>query len=401
MWYNSRCYGQRNLVILVINVKEIYLWLVRLMSLLWSGRRQRDVVYLMSFGDNVPFIKALAAGMPADRQLLVFYRPSCQAAADELAATGITVRPFTDGLGFVFTGISQVMRARVLFCDNYYAFLGGLRHPRRMRIVQMWHAAGAVKRFGWDDPTTADRSASDQRRFQAVYDHFDEYVVGAPAMGQVFASSYRAPLDRMQVLGYPRSDRLQDANWVAQTQQRVWQELPALKGHRVILYAPTYREGVTFTPPTGLAQALRRDPDARVVLRLHPALATKAEDFQRQLGAQGVDAAGVSTAALLTVTETLVTDYSSVAFDYSLLANAHSLLFYLFDLPAYQQDPGVQPDLMDWLPGPALMTNAQLAAAIQADAATELTQFNQHWNSANDGHATERVVARYVALLSD
>lgn len=401
MWYNSRCYGQRNLVILVINVKEIYLWLVRLMSLLWSGRRQRDVVYLMSFGDNVPFIMALAAAMPADRQLLVFYRPSCQPAADELVKAGIAVRPFTDGFGFVFTGISQIMRARVLFCDNYYAFLGGLRHPKRMRIVQVWHAAGAIKRFGWDDPTTVHRSPSDQRRFQAVYDHFDEYVVGAPAMGQVFATSYHASLDQMQVLGYPRSDRLQDRHWVAHTQQRVWQQVPALKGHRVILYAPTYRDGVTFTPPAGLAQALRSDPDARVVIKMHPALATKADDLQRQLGAQGVVADTLATTDLLTVAETLVTDYSSVAFDYSLLANAHSLLFYLFDLPAYQQDPGVQPDLLDWLPGQALTTNAQLATAIQADTATNVTQFNQHWNSANDGHATERVVARYVALLSD
>lgn len=401
MWYNSRCYGQRNLVILVINVKEIYLWLVRLMSLLWAGGRQRDVVYLMSFEDNVPFIQALAAALPADRHLVVFYRPKCQNAAKTLADVGIDTRPFTDGLKFVLTDIRQLMRARVIFCDNYYAFLGGLYHPQRMRIVQMWHAAGAIKQFGWDDPTTGTRSASDQRRFQAVYDHFDEYVVGSPAMGRVFARSYHAPMSRMQVLGYPRSDRLQDANWVAQAQQRVWQQAPALKGHRVILYAPTYRDGVTFTPPRGLAQALCQDSDARVVIKLHPALATKADDLQRHLGAQGVLAENLSTTDLLTVAETLVTDYSSVAFDYSLLPNAHSLLFYLFDLPTYRQDPGVQPDLLEWLPGQIITTNDQLAAAIQADAATDVTQFNHHWNSANDGHATERVVARYVALLSD
>lgn len=401
MWYNSRCYGQRNLVILVINMKEIYLWLVRLMSLLWAGRRQKDVIYLLSFADNLPFIQALAAKLPAGHRLVVFYRPKCQAAAATLAATGITVRPFEDNLAFVLTGIPQIMRARLLFCDNYYAFLGGLYHPRRMRIVQLWHAAGAIKRFGWDDPTTAQRSTSDQRRFQAVYDQFDEYVVGAPAMGQVFATSYRVPLSRMQVLGYPRSDRLQDASWVNATQQRVWQQVPALKGHRVILYAPTYREGVTFTPPAGLAAALRQDPTARVVVKLHPALATTADELQRQLGPQGVAAPELSTTELLTVAETLVTDYSSVAFDYSLLPNAHSLLFYLFDLPAYRQDPGVQADLLDWLPGPVMTTNDQLAAAIQADAATELTQFNQHWNRANDGHATERVVARYVAQLSN
>ncbi|CAJ1227635.1 glycosyl transferase [Levilactobacillus zymae] len=378
-----------------MNVKEIYLWLVRLMSRLCGHRRLTDVVYLMSFGDNLPFIRAVAQALRPTQRLTVFYRPQQAAAAAQLAQQGIDVVPFRDDLRFVATGIPRIMRAQILYCDNYYAFLGGLAHPRGMRIVQLWHAAGAIKAFGWDDPTTAQRSASDQRRFQAVYDHFDEYVVGAPAMGDVFAHAYRVPVSRMQLLGYPRSDRLRNADWVTQTRAKVARLAPALTGHRVILYAPTYREGVTFTPPKGLAEALTADPTARVVVKLHPVLAEQATALQRQLGDQVVVAQQLSTTELLTVTETLVTDYSSVAFDYSLLPNAHSLLFYLFDLPTYQQEPGLQADFLDWLPDRALRDSQDLAAAIVADRSTDLTQFNQRWNTFNDGLATQRVVARY------
>ena len=388
-------------MILVINVKEIYLWLIRLMSFLSAGRRQTDVVYLMSFTDNLPFIKALAAALPAGQRLVVYYRPEHEASATNLAAVGIVTRPLRDNLQFVMKGIPQIMRARVLFCDNYYAFLGGLRHPEGMRIVQVWHAAGAIKRFGWDDPTTAERSKSDRRRFQAVYDQFDEFVVGSAAMGEVFARSYRVAPERMQELGYPRSDRLQDAGWITRTRARVTRLAPELAGHRVILYAPTYREGVTFTPPTGLGAALAADPDSRVVVKLHPALRAKATALQRELGDQVVVAQHLSTTDLLTVADTLVTDYSSVAFDYSLLPNAHSLLFFLYDLEEYTRNPGVQADLQDWLPGPELRTCEQLATAIRADQPTDLTEFNLHWNSANDGAATQRVIDRYVALLSD
>jgi len=384
----------------VIDVKEFYLWLVRLMSGITSSRRRNNVVYLMSFGDNLPFIQAMAQALPAKSQLIVFYRPTQAAAAQRLAAVGIRIRPFRDGFGFVFTGIPVLMTARVLFCDNYYAFLGGLRHPKDLTIVQLWHAAGAIKRFGWEDPTTKDRSASDRRRFQAVYDHFDEYVVGAPAMGDVFHRSYRVAKTRMQVLGYPRSDRLRDAHWMTTTRERVYQLAPGLTGHRVILYAPTYREGVTFTPPAGLADALTADPQARVVVKLHPVLADTATALQRELGDQVVVAQDLSTTELLTVADTLVTDYSSVAFDYGLLPNAHSLLFYLFDLPSYTHNPGVQTDLLDWLPSPALRDSQELAAAIVADRKTDLTPFNQRWNLANDGQATDRVVARYAALLT-
>lgn len=369
------------------------------MSRMFGGRRQRQFIYLMSFGDNLAFIQALAQASPGDRPLVVFYRPQQERAAQRLARSGIDVRPFRDNLQFVFKGIPQIMRARVLFCDNYYAFLGGLYHPQHMRIVQVWHAAGAIKRFGWDDPTTAERSASDQRRFQAVYDHFDEFVVGSVAMGRVFARSYRVPMARMQVLGYPRSDRYADPKWQRVSRAAVAEAAPELVGHRVILYAPTYREGVTFTPPAGLAAALTADPDAKVVVKVHPALAASARKLQAKLGQQVVVVENLSTTDLLNVAETVVTDYSSVAFDYSLVPNAHSLLFFLFDWEDYQRDPGVQPDLTDWLPGPIIQSTDQLATAIKADAPTDLTQFNQRWNTANDGAATQRVVDRYAALL--
>lgn len=378
-----------------MNVKEFYLWLVRCVSMLWCHRRRDAVVYLLSFNDNLPFILAVKAALPADQPLIVFYRPQQATSAQYLAQQGVRTILFRDGLRFALTGIPRVMRARVLYCDNYYAFLGGLAHPRNMRIVQLWHAVGAIKKFGWEDPTTPLRSASDQRRFQAVYDHFDEYVVASPAMGQVFTRSYRVPAHRMQVLGYPRSDRLLSPQWVAQARAKVARVAPELMGSRVILYAPTYRPGVTLTPPQDLAQALTADPQAKVVVKLHPALAQTATTLQAQLGTQVVVADQLSTSELLTVTETLVTDYSSVAFDYSLLANAHSLLFYLFDLSAYQREPGIQADFLSWLPGRALRNSQELAAAIIADQTTDLRHFNQQWNTANDGQATARVVARY------
>lgn len=355
----------------------------------------------MSFEDNLPFIDALAAALPPTQRLIVFYRPKQAGAARQLAQKGIEVHAFQDGLRFVLTGIPRIMRAKVLYCDNYYAFLGGLRHPKKMRIVQLWHAAGAIKNFGWEDPATVQRSASDQRRFQAVYNHFDEYVVGSLAMGRVFTRAYKVPLTRMQTLGYPRSDRLCDPQWRQRARAKVARLAPELTNHRVILYAPTYREGVTFTPPKGLAAALTADPKAKVVVKLHPALAQQATRLQRQLGQQVVVAQQLATTELLTVTETLVTDYSSVAFDYSLLPNAHSLLFYWFDFPAYQHQPGIQAGVKEGLSSQVLRDSQELAAAIVADRPTDLTAFNQRWNTYNDGAATQRVIARYHGFLGD
>lgn len=354
----------------------------------------------MSFGNNLKFILALAKSLPAQQQLVVYYRPAVEVAATQLAAYGITVKPFRDNLHFVFEDVPVLMRSHLIFCDNYYAFLGGLKHPRHCRIVQLWHANGAIKRFGWGDPKTKQRSAADQRRFQHVYDHFDDYVVASDAMGTVFQESYRVPRSRMKLLGYPRSDRFFSKTWQAAALARINRLAPGLSDHRVILYAPTYRDSMTFELTPELKQALVADPDAIVVIKLHPLLQKYEQQFSAATTHQVRFYPQLSTTDLLMVTETLITDYSSIAFDYSLLPNVHSLLFYMADLPEYERNPGIQPHFLQWLPTPPLQTAAALETAILADQKTDYTKFNRHWNTYNDGQATKRVVEYYCHYLN-
>ncbi len=99
----------------------------------------------MSFDDNVDFIKELAQKIPSKMTLIVLYRPDTEAAATDLAAFGLITRPFRDGVKFVFDLVPLLMSAKLIICDNYYAFLGGLHRRRDTKIVQIWHAAGQSK----------------------------------------------------------------------------------------------------------------------------------------------------------------------------------------------------------------------------------------------------------------
>ncbi|MHA8137726.1 CDP-glycerol glycerophosphotransferase family protein [Lactobacillaceae bacterium Scapto_B20] len=354
----------------------------------------------MSFDNNLRLIKRIASALPDDQPLIVFYEPDTEAGATDLAAYGIETRPYHNNLNFVFKSIPVIMGAHTLFCDNYYPFLGGLVHSNRLKIIQLWHANGAIKKFGWEDPKTIHRSKSDQKRFQAVYDQFDEYVVASKTMGQVFENSYHVPFDRMKMLGYPRSDRLFKEDWRKQARNRVYSAAPELKDKRVILYAPTYRDGLEFNPPTDLGEAITSDSEAEVVVKLHPLLKAKEQeiaDVNTKSGNSKIHFYNqLSTTDLLAVTDTLITDYSSVAFDYSLLPNAHSMLFFMFDLDEYEANTGLQADLLKWLPTKPIITSQDLAAAIRSNDKTDFTKFNQHWNTDNDGYATKRVIERYI-----
>ncbi|GAA6114632.1 CDP-glycerol glycerophosphotransferase family protein [Apilactobacillus apinorum] len=382
-------------------MKVIYICLIRLVSLICFFKKKQNVIYIMSFDNNLGLIKSMARKMPKDKTLYVYYESSNEAAATDLAAYGIKTVQFQEGLKLIMDLIPKIMASNVVFCDNYFPFMGGIVKSKKLKVVQLWHANGAIKKFGWQDPSTKDRSNSDKRRFQKVYNSFDEYVVASETMGHVFEESYHVSFDKMQMMGYPRSDRLFKDKWLQIARRRVYSFAPQLKDKRVILYAPTYRDdGQSFNPPKGLIKALSNDENAMVVIKLHPLLRDIESKLQEETKCPNVLFCNqLSTTDLLAVTDTLVTDYSSVAFDYSLLPNAHSLLFFMFDIEKYKQKPGLQENLLNWLPTNPIKTLDELKLAISENKKIDFTNFNNHWNKYNDGFATTRVIDKYIKTL--
>jgi len=372
-------------------VKKIgYLWLVRLVSWLSHFRQSQQVIYLMSFADNLAFIEQLHQRV-GDR-LVVYYLPAAETGARKLLPAGITIRPFHDSLRFAMTGIPVLTAAADIYCDNYFAFTAGLKRRSTQRLIQLWHASGAIKAFGWGDPQTQQRSTADQQRFQAVYDQMTDFVVGSEKMGQVFASSYQLPKTRMRVLGYPRSDRYCQPDWVRATRAAIYAKYPALQGRDVILYAPTYRAGVTFTLPADFSQLKLADNQV-LVLKLHPHLADQAQRLYERYPNLITLVPTFSTDELLTVTNTLISDYSSVIFDYALLPNCQKIVFFTFDWDSFQRSVGLQADFKQWAPGTFVKTTAALDQVLKQPAnPSQLASFNQLWNTKNDGQATERTL---------
>lgn len=371
------------------------------------GKDPQDVVYLMSFAGNEHLIKAFAdLAKQLGRNFTVLYLPQCQAAAAKLAAKGIQTVEFADGFDFLLHKLQIVMQARLLLCDNYYAFLSGCTFKPQTHVVQLWHANGAIKTFGWEELTTSQRSAADKRRFQKVYDQFDEYLVGSKKMAQVFAQSYHVPQTRMNVIGYPRTDQLFNKSWQLQVSQKIKTQYPCLIGKELILYTPTYREDKTGKPTMNLPEDFKQfvnqlSDNQRLIIKLHPHVKAAEKQLKQQLNSDKVIwIDDFSTNDLLLVADRLITDYSSVIFDYSLLPNAKQILFYCYDYDQYAQQVGIQADFKSWIPGKMVTTTADLIKEIQQPlVTTDFTRFNQLWNTANDGHATERVLQNELKYI--
>ncbi|MGW6636397.1 CDP-glycerol glycerophosphotransferase family protein [Streptomyces cyaneofuscatus] len=190
--------------------------------------------------------------------------------------------------------------------------------------------------------------------------------------------------------------------------------------HRVVLYAPTYRDHLAHPP-----SASRDAPDrtAPGPYRWDPALDLPA--FARSLGpghtvlvrrhprvtgsiAEGPGVLDVSgrpgAAELLLIADVLVTDYAGLMFDFAL--TGRPMLFHTYDLEHYRDTVrGFCLDFETRAPGPLLVTTDEVAqalhglGAVAARHADAYESFRRDYCDLDDGGAAGRVADRLLADL--
>ena len=291
---------------------------------------------------------------------------------------------------------SQMMRARfylltsrVIVTDDYIRYLRQVRLHPSQKVIQLWHAAGAFKRFGLDAPSRL--TAEDERATHAQY---TDVIVSSEGVRSYYAGSFGIPVEKVKALGVPRTDALYDPAWQVAAKSRLLRDLPMLQGKTIYLYAPTFRETdgtVTDYDPQidfcTLDAALQGDE--LFVLRLHPVMQTpRLPDGLCRI----VDLSDISSIELLTVADVLVTDYSSIIFDASILHVP--TVFYCPDLAGYERTFYL--DFDHDLPGEIITDGTELLAALRkakdAEDAQRYAAFFDSQLSACDGHAAQRVI---------
>ncbi|MEW4309157.1 CDP-glycerol glycerophosphotransferase family protein [Rossellomorea marisflavi] len=291
--------------------------------------------------------------------------------------------------------VYHLATAKIVFVDNYYGFLAKSDFRPEVECIQLWHANGAIKKFGFEDPLITGRGQRAKQRFADVYKRFSKVAIGSEAMGQIFSKAFHVKEDRFMKTGIPRTDLFFEEKKQEKALKKVHTAYPQLAGKKVILYAPTYREqGLTDAEMkldlTMLAQQFRGE--YILLIRLHPAIRNQ---FKIPSGLKEfvVDASLYRNMnELLLRTDLLITDYSSIPFEFSLLKRP--IIFFMYDLEAYEQERGIWNEFKELIPGPVVTTTEQIVDAIREDVFEETltAAFAERWNEYSKGHSSRNIV---------
>lgn len=281
--------------------------------------------------------------------------------------------------------MKQYAHASVVFICDYYLPAGSCRKRPETQVVQLWHACGALKKFGFDaeDDIPSFYKGNPMRNATMV-------SVSSAWCVPLYARAFGLAEEKVIPLGVSRTDRYYKESYNERCREEFFLKHPEAKGKKIILWAPTFRGKASNPNQIGMESILRLakelGPEFYVIRKLHPHMEGKA----------GVSDTAILTERLLPICDILITDYSSVLFDY--LIYKKPLVLFAPDLTQYDENRGFYMNYKE-IPGTLVMEERQLASAVRTARFEEKTwrQFYKKYMDACDGGATERIFFEVIS----
>ncbi len=299
--------------------------------------------------------------------------------------------------------VDQMADAQAVFLTESSALISCLPIRPETRVVQLWHACGAFKKFGCSlSDKRYGASGKELERFP-MHRNFSYVTVSSPEVVWAYAEAFHMEehKERIVPVGIARTDLYFHEDRIRRAKEKLRAAAPELfekDGRKVVLYAPTFRgdqrtarspEELDFGKLKGLL-----DGQYVFVCKHHP-FVKKRPAVPEELASFVCDVTDtMQIEELLMACDVCVSDYSSVIFEYSLMERP--MLFFACDLEEYDDWRGFYYPYEEMTPGPVLRTTEEVADELlhleERFDAQQMHAFRQKFMSACDGRATRRIL---------
>lgn len=226
--------------------------------------------------------------------------------------------------------------AEVVVTDTYCLSISLLTHKKSLRIIQIWHAVSAIKKFGFQTIGLKDGASRDVAEIMRMHKNYDYIISSSKITDKYFSKAFNVSEDKIVRAGLPRIDYLENIS--RSKSLDIFEVYSELKhdSRKIILYVPTMRRRKSIN----LQQLVSNfsSQDYIFIIKLHPLdIWTDKICFDNVI----YDDKFISY-DLLNIADYIVSDYSSFSVEASIVNKP--LYFYLYDYEEYIEDNGVNID---------------------------------------------------------
>ncbi len=297
------------------------------------------------------------------------------------------------GLPILFDMAVKMGRARVIVTDDYVSYFQELQLSRKTTLVQLWHACGAFKTFGF----SRTGKVGGPRQTVPQHRNYNYAFVSSSSVAKYYAEGFGLAREKVLPYGVPRTDIFWDREEKERISRELYRRYPMLENKKIILFAPTFRgagkntafyEKARFEPnrfiealPGDYILLIKHHPFVDLTYRIKEENADRIFDFSRESEINH----------LLFITDVLITDYSSVVYEASILNIP--MVFFAYDLEDYISSRDFYTEYEYFVPGKIVRTQEELTQImLTEDFGHELVKdFCERNFDLRDGKASERI----------
>jgi len=263
----------------------------------------------------------------------------------------------------ITTQMHSIATSKAVLLDSYCIPISFLRQRDSLKVIQMWHAMGAYKKFGKSILGQSEGSSVKIAELMHMHRGYDKLLASSETGMIGFAEAFGYGPESFEIIPLPRTDLLRSTEYKEAKRAEILDKYPILKDKKNILFAPTFRK----SDEAGLHEqqdmvrnfASLVDYDKyNLVLSSHPSIS-------RDVTING-DAVitGYTTMELMTAADYFVTDYSATIYEAAVMGIASYI--YAYDLDKYVASRGFYLDPYTDLPAVPYKDAGEVIKAIDA-----------------------------------
>lgn len=234
----------------------------------------------------------------------------------------------------------DIATSKVIIVDGYNLPVSLLKHKKGTKIIQEWHALGAIKKFGYQSIGKVDGINPMVAKILKMHAGYDYVISGSDGMNKYFAEAFNVPEEKVIAIGTPIVDFLKKED--PKAKKALYKKYPELKNKINVLYSPTFRNDKKYN-----YDDIINNTDfnkVNLIITNHSKVEDKANDDR----VISIDSKEFSTFDVLKICDYVITDYSALMIDAAIINK--KILLYVYDYEKYDENNGVNLKLLEDFP---------------------------------------------------
>lgn len=261
---------------------------------------------------------------------------------------------------YIVKQMYHIATSKAVILDSYCIPVSVLTHKKSLCVLQIWHAIGSMKHFGYDMIGKEEGNSEEIAKILCMHKNYTYILISSYHFIRDFLTGFRVDPSIIKEVPLPKADCLTSEEYKEKKRRELYQKYPQLANKKNILYCPTFRKKTCEAETQKIRELIQHvnfeeynflycpHPLSKVLVD-HPKVLTVSE----------------RTFDMLFVSDYVISDYSSVIYEAGLLKIP--VYLYAYDWDTYHEKRTFNIDLEHEVPTLFTADPDEILRAIEQD----------------------------------